>query len=296
LLTICAKKKYKKLQQVSESIVYFLSCQVALSAMVRSISKSCRHPGAFYRGATFFRLIWALVLVLGSICHNQDPACAVSLSDDLPRQKVVMIDPGHGGDDLGAVGPSGLAEKAVTLSVAQKMREILSVTYEVHLTRNGDFAIDLEERTGAANHHRADVFISLHAGGAFGHQSRGTAIFYYGHGGSLESPASEEYGDTPEISEEPIPWDEVQGKHQARAQLLAGLVHRHLREQISPVDIGMREAPCLVLSGADMPAIVVEIAHVSHPAEEAQLKQPETIEAAAEAISEAIKEYFTNYP
>jgi N-acetylmuramoyl-L-alanine amidase len=238
----------------------------------------------------------ALLLVLGSIFHNPGAAWAGSLSDDLPRQKVVVIDPGHGGDDIGAVGPSGLAEKAVTLAVAQKLKEILLETYEVHLTRNSDLGVDLEDRTGAANHYRADVFVSLHAGGAFGHQSRGTVIFYYGHGRSMESFASEEHGGSIEMNEQPTPWDEVQGKHQVRAQVLAGLVHRHLREKISPVDNGIRAAPCLVLCGADMPAILVEIAHVSHPAEEAHLKKPETIAAAAESISEAIKEYFTDYP
>jgi N-acetylmuramoyl-L-alanine amidase len=176
------------------------------------------------------------------------------------------------------------------------MKEILSETYEVHLTRDGDFTVDVEDRTGAGNRYRADVFVSLHAGGAFGHQGRGTVIFYYGHSRGLASFSSEKHGGPLEINEEPIPWDEVQGKHQVRAQLLAGLVHRHLREQVSPVDIGVREAPCLVLCGADMPAILVEMAHVSHPAEEALLKKPEAITAAAEAISAAIKEYFTDYP
>jgi N-acetylmuramoyl-L-alanine amidase len=295
-VTFCAKKKCKKPKQVSESIVYFHSCQEALSAMVRSISKGCRYPGAFYSGRMVFRLMWALFLVLGLVFHNPVPATAASVSNDLPRQKVVVIDPGHGGDDLGAVGPSGLSENAVTLAVAQKMKEILSESYEVHLTRDDDVAVDLEDRTGAANHYRADVFVSLHAGGAFGRKGRGTVIFYYGQSGSSEAFASEEHSGHLEMNADPTPWDKVQGKHQARAQLLAGLVHRHLREQISPVDIGMREAPCLVLSGADMPAILVEIAHVSHPAEEAHLKKPETIQAAAEAISEAIKEYFTDYP
>lgn len=279
-----------------KSIVYFSFCQVALTAMVRSISRSCTYPGAFYRGRTLLCLMWTLLPVFGSVFHNPAPARAVSPSDDLPRQRVVVIDPGHGGDDFGAVGPSGLAEKAVTLSVAQKIKEILSEAYEVHLTRNGDFAVDLEDRTGVANHYRADIFVSLHAGGAFRHQRRGTVIFYYGHSRSLESFASEEHGAPLEINEQPTRWDELQGKHEVRAELLAGIVHRHLREQISPVDIGIRRAPCLVLRGADMPAILVEIAHVSHPAEEAHLKKTEVIAAAAEAVSAAIKEYFTDYP
>jgi N-acetylmuramoyl-L-alanine amidase len=240
--------------------------------------------------------MWTLLLVWGTFFHNPDPVCALSLSDDLPRQKVIVIDPGHGGDDLGAVGPSGLTEKAVALSVAQKMKEILSETYEVHLTREGDLAVDVEDRTGAANHYRADVFVSLHAGGTFSRQGRGTAIFYYGYDKSVASLSSGGNEDTLKIDGGPTPWDQLQEKHQARSQILAGLLHRHLRHQISPVDIGVKEAPCLVLCGADMPAILVEMGHVSHPAEEAHLKQPEAIAAAAESISAAIKEYFTDYP
>lgn len=264
--------------------------------MVCSISKGCRPPESCYRRPILFCLTWTLLLVWGTIFHNPACVCALSISDDLPRQRVVVIDPGHGGDDLGAVGPSGLAEKAVTLSVALKMKEILSEAYEVHLTREGDVAVDIEDRTGVANHYRADVFVSLHAGGSFGHQSRGTAIFYYGYDRSVASFSSEGNRGGIEMDEKPTPWDQLQEKHRVRAQVLAGLVDRHLRGQVSPVDIGVREAPCLVLCGADMPAILVEIGHVSHPAEEAYLKQPEAITAAAESISAAIKEYFTNYP
>jgi N-acetylmuramoyl-L-alanine amidase len=193
------------------------------------------------------------------------------------------------------VGPSGLSEKAVVLSVAEKMKETLSESYEVHLTRDGDFAVDLEARTGAANHYRADVFVSLHAGGAFGHQGRGTVVFYYGRGKGA-SPFTSEQGNAVAVGENPTPWDDLQNKHQARAKILATLVHHHLREQISPADMGVREAPCLVLCGADMPAVLVEIAHMSHPAEAALLKKPETISAVAQAISAAIRAYFTDNP
>ena len=235
-------------------------------------------------------------MVLAWIVHNASPAQAISLAEELPRQKVVLIDPGHGGNDVGAVGPSGLSEKVVTLSLAQKMKEILLETYEVHLTRDDDYAVDIEYRTAVANHYRADVFVSLHAGAGFRHQGRGTVIFYYGRSTGPASESGRQPGGPLETTEKPTPWDEIQGKHTVQAHLLAKLVHRHLMDKISPVDRGIRDAPCLVLRGADMPAILVEIAHLSHPAEEAQLRRPEVIAAAAEAISTAIKEYFTNDP
>jgi N-acetylmuramoyl-L-alanine amidase len=260
------------------------------------ISMGCRDSKMFGCGGLFSCLAGVLLLLLAWIVNSAPPAWAISLSEEPSRQKVVVIDPGHGGNDLGAVGPSGLAEKVVTLSVARKMKEILEETYEVHLTRDDDYAVEIEDRTAVANHYRADVFISLHAGSAFRHQGRGTVIFYFGPGTGPGPVPPREHGDPLEINEKPTPWDDIQGKHTVKAQHISELVHRHLLDKISPLDRGIREAPCLVLRGADMAAILVEIAHLSHPAEEADLRKPEVVTAAAEAISVAIKEYFTDYP
>lgn len=264
--------------------------------MVRMISRGCRNSRSFGYGGLFSYLTAVALLLLAWTVNSATPARAISLSAELPRQKVVVIDPGHGGNDLGAVGPSGLAEKVVTLSVAQKMKEILEGTYEVHLTRDDDYVVDIEDRTAVANHYRADVFISVHVGSAFRHQGRGTVIFYYGPGTGPGSVSPREHEAPLEINEESTPWDNIQSKHTLKAQHFAALVHRHLLDKISPLDRGIREAPCMVLRGADMPAILVEIAHLSHPAEEADLRKPEVVTAAAEAISAAIKKYFTDHP
>jgi N-acetylmuramoyl-L-alanine amidase len=225
------------------------------------------------------------------------PAQPISLEEPVQVRKVIVVDPGHGGHDLGAVGPSGLAEKVVTLSIARKIRDILSVSHEVHLTRDDDYSVDIERRTELANHYRANIFISIHAGGAFGHQGRGTVIFYHRHRSTgLGSKPYRPYKNSWEIAEKPILWDDIQDKHTAKSELLAKLVHRHLLGKLSPEDIGVREAPLLVLRGAGAPAILVEIAHLSHPAEEAELRKSEVISAAAQAISEAIKEYFSKHP
>jgi N-acetylmuramoyl-L-alanine amidase len=239
------------------------------------------------------RLVWLLLLVWVSVPISAPSAQPISPVEELPVRKVIVVDPGHGGNDPGAVGPSGLAEKVVTLSIAKKIREILSATHEVHLTRDDDYSVDIERRTEVANHYRANMFISIHAGGASGHQGRGTVIFYHRRRstGSGSTPYRQ-HRDSWEIGEKPTPWDD----NQAKSQLLAKLVHRHLMGKLSPVDKGVREAPLLVLRGADMSAVLVEIAHLSHPAEEAQLRKPEIISAAAQAISEAIKEYFSKYP
>jgi N-acetylmuramoyl-L-alanine amidase len=247
-----------------------------------------------YRGI-IIRLTWPILVAFVLVANNALPAQAISLSQVLPHRKVIVVDPGHGGHDLGAVGASGLAEKAVTLSVALKIKEILLGTYEVHLTRNDDYRIDIEDRAAVANHYRADIFVSVHAGGGFRHQARGVVICYGPRKGpEPESPRQQ--GGAVEIGEKPLPWDDIQGMHTAKNQALAKLVHRHLLEKRSPEDRGIREAPCFILRGADMPAIIVEIGHLSHPADEKELGTPEAISSAAEAICEAIKEFFTRYP
>ena len=247
-------------------------------------------------GRIILRSLWPILLVLALVVNDAPSAQAISLSQELPHRKVIVVDAGHGGHDLGAVGPSGLAEKVVTLSVAHKIKEILLGTYEVHLTRNDDYGIDIEHRTAAANYYRADIFISIHVGGGFRHQARGVAIFYHSfHTGPWSKPLRQQ-SDTWEMGEKLLPWDYIQGVHKSKNQILAKLVHRHLLPKLSTVDRGVREAPCLVLRGADMPAVLVEIGNLSHPADEKELRKPKVISAAAQAICEGIKEYFTNYP
>ncbi len=244
----------------------------------------------------FVWLICAILLVLALVVNDVLPARAVSLSQELPHRKIIVVDPGHGGHDLGAVGPSGLAEKDVTLSVAQRIKEILLGIYEVHLTRNDDYTIDIEHRTAVANHYRADIFVSIHAGGGFRHQARGVVIFYHSPRTGPGSKPPQQQRHSWEMGEKPLPWDYIQGVHTVKSQAMAKFVHSHLLAKFSSVDRGVREAPCFVLRGADMPAILVEIGHLSHPADEKELRKPEVISAAAEAICEAIKEYFTKYP
>ncbi len=245
---------------------------------------------------TILSLIWPALLVLGLVINNAPLVQAISLSEELPHRKVIVLDPGHGGHDLGAVGPSGLAEKDVTLSVARKIKEILFGAYEVHLTRNDDYNIDIEDRTAAANHYHADIFVSIHAGGGFRHQARGVVIFHHSHSTAAGSKPPQQQRDSRETYEKPVPWDYIQGVYTVKNQVLAKLVHRHLIAKLSTVDRGVRKAPCLVLRGADMPAILVEIGHLSHPSDEKELKKANVISAVAEAICKGIEDYFTKHP
>lgn len=236
-------------------------------------------------------LIWPALLLFALFKDEALPA-GISLAPWSPGQKVVVLDPGHAGHDPGAMGPSGLPEKAVTLALAQKIKEILSGAYAVHLTRNGDYWIDIEKRTAVANHLRAHIFISLHAGGSFHHKARGMAIFYYGPDTSQRSTSPRENDHISEAGEKLYRWDHIQSKHTEKSELLANFVHKQLLARLNPMDRGIHEAPCLVLRGADMAAILVEIAYLCHPAEEKNLKDPGVISAVAEAICEGIRDFF----
>ncbi|MDY6838637.1 MAG: N-acetylmuramoyl-L-alanine amidase [Thermodesulfobacteriota bacterium] len=231
--------------------------------------------------------IFVMSVSFTGMARAQDP----SSLPGLVGRKVIVLDPGHGGHDHGAVGPSGLAEKTVALNLAMKIKETLGKDYTVHLTRNGDYWLNIENRTAMANHHRADLFLSLHTGGSSHHQARGMALYYFGLGQGL---ASQERGPVAETGERLLSWDHVQGIHATKSKLLANLVHGHLLARLNPMDRGIHEAPCLVLRGADMPAILMEAGYVSHPEEEKELNDPEIIAAVAEAIGQGIRAFFRN--
>jgi N-acetylmuramoyl-L-alanine amidase len=233
-----------------------------------------------------------LFVVLVSAC-----LAAKALAQDLPSSgdfrghKVIVLDPGHGGHDHGAVGPSGLAEKTVVLTLARKLKETLERDYTVHLTRDGDYWLDMDKRTAAANHHRADAFVSLHTGGSSLHQARGMTVFFY-EPGPGQGLALQEEAFVGETGETLRPWDQMQGVHITESRCLANFVHSRMVAELNPWDRGVHGAPCLVLQGTDMPAILVEVGYVSHPDEEKELQDPRIISAFAEAIGQGLRDFF----
>lgn len=235
------------------------------------------------------RFVWP-VLLLSALFGTEALSEDLSWSPRFTGRKVVVLDPGHGGHSQGAVGPSGTTEKGVVLALAQKIKETLPEAHTVHLTRDGDYWLDIEKRAAIANNRRADVFVSLHAGGGFQHKARGMAIFCYGPNASQGfGPQQEEH--LAQNGQKLGPWNNIQIAHVKESKLLANLVHRHLIGQMNPAEIGIHRAPCLVLQGADMPAILIEIGYVSHPAEEKQLRDPAAITVIADAIGDGIRAF-----
>jgi len=209
---------------------------------------------------------------------------------------VVVIDPGHGGNDLGAKGPQGTAEKAITLTVARSVAEQLTNRYQVHLTRSDDYQLQLSERTAVANRSAAAIFISLHTGSSFINSVSGSAVYFYQQ--FTESALAAE-DQTPKLLTEsslPLPWDQLQIKYGASREKLAKLIQREIDAIRASPGTTVQGASLLVLEGADMPAVAIEIGNLSNPSEEKMMQDPEFLARIARAIALAVEAFFAQKP
>ncbi len=183
-----------------------------------------------------------------------------------------MIDAGHGGDDDGARGANGTLEKNITLSVARRLKGALEsrLGVRVILTRDGDQTVGLDERAALANNNKADLFVSLHANASVRPATSGAEVFYlslaeYGEEGQRvaherRSEALPVFGGgTRDI--EVTPWEMAQARHIERSAALAERGRSSApREQVPMSPRAIQQAPFRVLVGANMPAVLVEMA------------------------------------
>ena len=228
--------------------------------------------------------------------------CAAITDADARRQlfeaqmPVVVVDPGHGGKDTGAKGPNGALEKTVTLNLARMVAQQLHSDYRVVLTRNDDYALENSDRTAAANHAQADIFISLHTGNSFIHANNRSAVYFYapfqGSALSTESKIPQ-----PFINGEPaVRWNIIQNKYQAASKKLATHMQTALTSIWQPQLVSVRGIPMLVLEGADMPAVVVEIGNLANAGAEKQLADSQHLSQIATAITRAIRSFLAEKP
>lgn len=224
----------------------------------------------------------------------------------------IVIDPGHGGKDSGAIGPSGLMEKEVVLDLAKRLKKMLEEkdpTLSIILTRDGDYFVPLDKRTSFANHHKADIFISLHVNGAFSRKANGFEVFH------LSAEASDDTARaTAALENGVIDLEKNGGERKDRidytqfiladmAQLefieesieLCGLIEKGVTKKINIVDRGIKSAFFYVLKDALMPSVLVEAAFITNPFEEAKLRDAGFREEVASGIAEAILEYKASY-
>lgn len=213
--------------------------------------------------------------------------------------RTIVLDPGHGGDETGAIGSSGTAEKDLTLMVARSLRRELErrLPVRVVLTRDRDLELPLDNRTAIANQNRADLFISLHFNSTFGPRAHGAETFFLSREASdqlaaaaaeAENLVDEGQADA-EVDLKMILWDLAQSYHLAESQRFANLVQEELNVTLGLRDRGVKQAPFRVLMGANMPAVLVELGFLSNPEEESKLQSPlyraELVDALVRATS-----------
>jgi N-acetylmuramoyl-L-alanine amidase len=206
--------------------------------------------------------------------------------------RIVALDPGHGGGEVGAEGKSGLVEKDLVLSIARRLRELLQerLGLQVILTRDGDRDLDLDERTALANNNKADVFISIHADASPSRDAKGSSVYFlsYSSSGGEGSVASARGRATSsgDSGLDFILWDMAQASHLSQSSRLAEIFQEELLTATGTEkgNRGIKQNTFRVLKGATMPAVLVEVGFISNSEEEELLKTRDYQERLAEAL------------
>lgn len=219
-----------------------------------------------------------------------------------PGVRTIVIDPGHGGPETGAIGPSGTTEKELSLTVGRSLKRLLErrMAVRVVLTRDGDADLPLETRTAIANQNKADLFVSLHFNSYYGHQAQGAETYFLSREASDQLAAAAAATENlaggepdPELDLKLILWDLAQTYHLAESQRFASLVQEELNLTLGLRNRGVKQAPFLVLMGATMPAVLVELGFLSNPEEEAKLRSPIYQAELVDSLFRAIRRFKT---
>ena len=189
------------------------------------------------------------------------------------KGRKIVLDPGHGGSDSGAIGPTGVMEKSVTLRVANELKRLLvKEGAEVYMTRSADIevskkrakATDIEElqaRCDVANEKNADIFVSIHMDSFTSGAARGTTGYYYSLGDK-------------------------------RSRKLADKIRAGIIDQLGTQSRGTQSCNFYVVKHTDMPATLVEVAFISNESEEKLMDSEDGIRKAAQGIADGIADYF----
>ena len=222
--------------------------------------------------------------------------------------KRVVIDPGHGGDDPGAIGLRGVFEKDVVLAIAKKLGEILKEKYNIDVifTRDKDIFIPLEDRTAIANSKKADLFISIHANASRRRNARGIETYFLNWTTDEESnrvAARENAVSYKKMKEfqkgdlQMILQDKARDYKNDESRDLAGGIQasliNNLKQDYKEIfNLGVKWALFYVLVGAEMPSVLIETSFISNREEEKRLSDNKYKEKIAEAIAGGISNYF----
>ena len=216
---------------------------------------------------------------------------------------IIFIDPGHGGHDPGALGPTGLEEKMVVLQVAKELRQLIQQTlpqYRVVLTREQDVFLPLAERARMANEQQAHVFISLHANSSPNREASGIETWYLSFAASVrakkiaarENMMSEQQLSILELILRDMHDTDRINQSAVMARSMQRALAEHMAAQYSGViPRGVEGAPFAVLHRTRMPSALVELAFISNPQEEARLRTRQYQRALAQGILQGLRQF-----
>ena len=231
------------------------------------------------------------------------------------RLIIIALDPGHGGEDPGAVGPGGTREKDVVLRLAHLLRERINATtvngnaMRAYLTRDADFFVPLQVRVQKARRVQADLFVSLHADAFFTPNPQGASVFALSQGGASSSTAR--WMAAKENKADSIGGLNVKSKDATVQRALLDMsttaqINDSLKLGTSLLgEIGrvgklhkprVEQASFAVLKAPDIPSVLVEAAFISNPTEEAKLNSEEFLTQLADALMRGIERYFSKNP
>jgi N-acetylmuramoyl-L-alanine amidase len=229
----------------------------------------------------------------------------------IDRLVVVAIDPGHGGEDPGATGPSGLHEKDVVLAIGMQLRDRLNANQNMRamLTRDADFFVPLHERVKKARRVQADLFVSIHADAFMNPDARGASVFALSQNGATSSAAR--WIANRENASDLVGGTNLRHKDETILRTLLDMsttaqikdslkLGSEVLGQIGKVGKlhkgSVEQASFAVLKAPDIPSILVESAFISNPAEESKLRDPEYRAQLVEALATGIQRYFARNP
>jgi N-acetylmuramoyl-L-alanine amidase len=225
------------------------------------------------------------------------------------RRITVAIDPGHGGEDPGAVGRRGTYEKNVVLAIARKLKQNLDPDTRVMLTRNDDFYVPLADRVKKARRVQADLFVSIHADAFRESSARGSSVFALSDHGATSAAArwlaqrenaADLIGGVNLDVNDPVlartlldlsQTAQISDSLKVGRQILDGIgTHNALHKAT------VEQAGFAVLKAPDIPSILVETAFISNPDEELMLRNPRHQQRFADSIADGIRRYFAKSP
>jgi N-acetylmuramoyl-L-alanine amidase len=232
----------------------------------------------------------------------------------LSMKKRIVIDPGHGGHDPGAVGSKKLYEKDVVLDIALKLEKLLSANpnFEVFLTRDKDVFIPLEQRTAIANSKHADLFVSIHANSSPNRVAKGIETYFLNWTNDEEAMKvaarenrislrkmhrMQEKRSVLNVMLDDLKRDNKRDESMALAYSIQETLANSLeKDYASVVDLGVKWAPFYVLFGAQMPSVLVEVSFISNPIEGKRLSRNSYRAVLAKSIASGIAKYMTATP